>query len=214
MTRPSVPEQGGLYFAVAQVIPRRIHHDYMSQNDIHIRVRCKKLANGFQSVGQVLFVAVEATADFPGGTAEPSIQRVIHPAVGFHKGSDAWILWQPVQRAISRAGVLNDVLQLHLLICNGSYAEFQPRRMLVAGRNDGNQRQGHGGVAMLLATGEDLELEAFTIGIHGRNAAFLWTGFLVTSEVKNGVAWLVWVPFKPPVFLQASPHKFTGSGLG
>ncbi len=88
---------------------------------------CKKIVNGFERAGQVLFVTVQIREDVAAGPAVAAIDGVIHPAVLLDEGLDAGIMRQPVLGAVVGTGILHEMLQFDAcLVGHGRDAKLEP----------------------------------------------------------------------------------------
>jgi hypothetical protein len=87
----------------------RIHYEAIAKDDVHLRVTVKIREHSSQSVGEVLFVAIKIGKNPGLGAAITTIDSVIHAAVLFDESTNPGVFREPIQRAIIRAGILNDV---------------------------------------------------------------------------------------------------------
>src|ERR1051325_2484738 len=95
-----------------------------------------------QGAGQVLLVAVEPGQDVSGRAVKSSIDRIVHPLVLFDECLDPRLVAQPIRRAVVRAGVLHDVLELDpLLVGNRRDTELEPLQTTKTGRDDRELRR-------------------------------------------------------------------------
>ena len=116
MTGPGMVFKRHLDFSVTEVLALRIYHHHISEKHVRFGMFLKKLADRAQRVRQILFIAVQVSQDVAAGPAQAAIDSVVHALVFFNKGLDALILEQPIQRAIVRARILDDVFNLGLLV--------------------------------------------------------------------------------------------------
>lgn len=128
---------GGEGTPLADITTVRVHDEAIAESHVHFGMPRKKTFHFAKGAGQILFIAVEVGQQVAPGATISAVHRVIHAAIFFRPRADAWILWEPIQGAVVRAGVLNEVLQRNPLIRHGSDAQLEPARAAEAGRDDG-----------------------------------------------------------------------------
>src|SRR3984957_14233116 len=97
--------------AMANIFSFAIRDNAAGEGDFDFRIGFKKSGDIFKRAGQVLFVAIQIREDVAGRAAVAAIDGVIHSTVLFDERLDAPVFWQPVQRAVVGAGILNDVFE-------------------------------------------------------------------------------------------------------
>jgi len=123
---------------LAKILAVGIGDDGARQRNFNFGIRFKKVMNGLERTGQVLFVTVEIREDVALRTPVAMIDGVIHAAVLFDERANAAVMRQPVLGAVVRTGILHDVLQFDaLLVGNRSDTKFKPARIAEARRDDG-----------------------------------------------------------------------------
>jgi hypothetical protein len=115
-------QQRRLDLAMVEVSALGIHHDDIAEDDIHLRVLSKKTPDGGECSHQVLFVAIEIGEDIARGAVQPAIDGVVHAGILLNKSADTGIVWKPVESAVIRLGVLNNMFHLDALIGHRSHA--------------------------------------------------------------------------------------------
>ena len=110
-TEPNVLGMRHQRMPVADVFSPAVGDDGAGQRDFDFGMRFKKIVDGFERAGQVLFVAVEIRENIALSAAVTAVDGVIHAAVLFDEGLHAPVLRQPVLRAVVRTGILHDVLE-------------------------------------------------------------------------------------------------------
>ena len=101
---------------MAEIFAFAVDHDRIRDDDIDLGTRRENLADSRQCSWEVLFIAIQIREHVASGSLEAAVNRVVHAGVLFDEGADAWIVWEPVLRAIVGAGVLNDVFDLHAVL--------------------------------------------------------------------------------------------------
>jgi hypothetical protein len=129
--------------SVTDVVPRAVDDDRSGEQYVHLRIAFEEILDDLEAAGEVLFVTVEVGEDIALGATIAAIDGVVHAFVLFHEGLDAFVVRQPVQGSVIRAGVLDDVFEGDpLLIGHRRNAQFEP---LGIPKARGDNRELHGG---------------------------------------------------------------------
>jgi hypothetical protein len=87
----------------------------------------KKIVDGLERAGQILFVAVQMRENIALSAAIATVDGIIHAAVLFDERADAAVVRQLVRRAVVGAGILHEVLEFDArLVGHGGDAELEP----------------------------------------------------------------------------------------
>lgn len=136
MAGPGVILQGHLDFAVAEVLAGGIHKDNIPEDNIDIGMLLKEMSHCGQGSRKVLLITIQVAEDIAAGVAQTTINGVVHALVFLDKYLDPRILLKPIEGAVIRTGILNDMFDRNLLIGNRGDAELEPGGASVAGSND------------------------------------------------------------------------------
>ncbi len=93
-----------------------------------LQTRVEEFYDRCQHARQVLLVAIQVGEDVSRRAAPTAIDGVVLDHIFFHEGLHTPVRQEPVQRAVVRAGVLDDVRHRQPLVGHRSHTWAQPAR--------------------------------------------------------------------------------------
>ena len=123
---PSVKSLRRESAAFANVLPGGVNNQAIAKDNVHVGMTIEKIPDFDQCAGEILLVAIEIGQQVGTRATITAINGVIHSPVFFDERADPGIFCQPIERAIVRAGILNDVLVGYGLVGNRGNAQREP----------------------------------------------------------------------------------------
>jgi len=192
---------------MTEILAFGTNNDDVCEQQIDRRILFEEFGDGLESSRQILFIAIEVSENFALGARKAAIDGIVHALVRFDERLDASILPQPIQGAIVRAGVLNDVFAVDGLVGDGGNAKLQPFPVAETGCDDGELHEDQ--------AGQDRPGSWQTAGIglpaplfHEETPTALRTPGWNLNRLKTGLTWGTATGFTtPPLRQTLSPSK-------
>ena len=107
-----VVERGEDSSSVGDRVSVLIGENDVSKKNFDVRVFAEKLVHSGEASRQILFIAIQISAQFTSRAAETAINGVIHAFIGLNENAKVWYARRPLHQVAAGAGILHDVLKL------------------------------------------------------------------------------------------------------